>query len=129
MHQLTSRFILLLLFTLSAVSALPTPNPNSKDVVRENPVTQGAIPKFVSKETENPGENGEEDADAQVKVRESEHKGEQEVEGEEDDVVSAVVELIVVNESDDGGIKQEAEIKAEKKFREGEEGEIGRAHV
>ena len=123
MHQLTSRFILLLLFTLSAVSALPTPNTEAKNVVRENPLIQDAIPKFVSKGMENPGED-DEDTEVQAKVEEDEHRGEQVEEQDKDKDVNTIV-LIVVNESGDE-IKQEVDINAEEKSEEGPEGEGGR---
>ncbi|RPB24955.1 hypothetical protein L211DRAFT_867423 [Terfezia boudieri ATCC MYA-4762] len=83
MPQLTFGFILLLLFTLSAVSAHPTPSPDAKNVVRENSLTQGAISKFASNGPENPAEDGEEDTDVQLKVEKDEHKEEQETEGEQ----------------------------------------------
>ncbi|KAF8431125.1 hypothetical protein BGX38DRAFT_1277416 [Terfezia claveryi] len=105
MHQLTSGFILLLLFTLSAVSAHPTPNPDATNVVRENSLTQGAISKFVSKGPENPAEDGEEDIDVQLKVEEDEHKEEKETEKE-------VFNFGVDNDSNEEG-KNEVEVVVE----------------
>ncbi|KAF8423264.1 hypothetical protein EV426DRAFT_710657 [Tirmania nivea] len=123
MHQLTSRFILLLLFTLSAVGALPTPNPEAKNVVRENPLIQGAIPRFISKGAENPGED-DAGTGVQVKVEKDEHKEGQEEDEVGNDDSTTMVELIVVNENDDD-IKREVEIKAERKSEEGVGGEEG----
>jgi len=101
MHQLTSGFILLLLFTLSTVSSLPTLNPEAKDIVRENSLIQGAIPKFVSKGVVHGGEGGEESTEIQVKN----DKEEQEEEGDD---ASTMIGSIVANRNHD-------EIKPEKK--------------
>jgi len=78
------------------VSSLPTPNPEAKNIARENSLIQGAIPKFVSKGAVHSGEGGEESTDVQVKTDKEEQ------EEEKGDDASTMIGSIVANRHHDG---------------------------